>query len=305
MFNTRQIEAFRAVMQAGTVTAAAERLRISQPAVSRLIALLEARSRLKLFVRRQQRLHPTPEAVAFYREVERSFIGLEKLERAAANISNLVTGTLRIVSLPSLGLGFVPHVIRDFKRRHPEISITLQTRSSNTVLDWTASSNFDFGLIGATVDLPQVHAEEFAAPAGICIVPESHRLANARRITPRDLVDEEFISLDPVDPNRVRIDEVFRQAGIRRRMTIETPYGAAVCAMVCDGLGVSIVSPFTADDFTRLGMKVIPFTPTIPFPTLLIWSKQQPLSKIAQTFIGFLKEQRDGRLDAYAAAASS
>ncbi len=69
MINTRQIEAFRAIMLAGTVTGAAERLRISQPAVSRLISQLESKSKLKLFQRQRQRLHPTPEAIAFYREV--------------------------------------------------------------------------------------------------------------------------------------------------------------------------------------------------------------------------------------------
>jgi DNA-binding transcriptional LysR family regulator len=296
MINLRQIEAFRAVMLGGTVTAAAERLRVSQPAVSRLISQLETRSKLKLFIRRNQRLHPTPEALAFYREVEKSFVGLEKLERTAANISNLVTGTLRIAALPALGLGFVPHVIAQFKLSHPEVSVVLQTRSVTTVLDWTASANFDFGLIGFKTDAPYLDCEPFAAPAGTCIVPSNHKLARKRRIEPRDLENEEFISLDPADPNRTAVDEVFRKAGVQRRMTVETPYAAAVCALVREGLGVSIISPLTARDFADQKIVAVPFVPEIPFPTSLIWLRERPLSKLAQTFIRALKAYRDACL---------
>src|SRR4029453_10823677 len=141
-------------------------------------------------------------------------VGLEKLERTAANISNLVTGTLRIIALPALGLGFVPQVIHRFKRDHPDVSIVLQTRSVSTVLDWTASANFDFGIIGPGSDAPYLDCEPFASPAGVCVVPSNHRLARKTRIAPRDLEGEEFISLDPADPNRTAVDEVFRKAGV-------------------------------------------------------------------------------------------
>lgn len=296
MINLRQIEAFRAVMLGGTVTAAAQRLRVSQPAVSRLISQLESRANLKLFVRRHQRLHPTPEALAFYREVEKSFIGLERLERSAANISNLVTGTLRIAALPSLGLGFVPRVVARFKRSHPEVSIVLQTRSTNTVLDWTASTNFDFGLIGLKTDAPYLECEPFASPAGVCVVPSSHRLARKSHIGARDLEGEEFISLDPGDPNRAAVDEVFRRANVQRGLTVETPYAAAICALVKEGLGVSIVSSLAARDFVDQKIVAIPFSPAIRFATSLIWLKERPLSKLARSFIQELKAQRDACL---------
>src|SRR3546814_2005723 len=81
--NFRQIEAFRTVIACGTTTRAAEILRISQPAISRLLADLERTTKLKLFDRGKGRIRPTAEGLAFYDEVQRAFIGLERLSFAA------------------------------------------------------------------------------------------------------------------------------------------------------------------------------------------------------------------------------
>ena len=93
--NLRQIEAFRAVMMFGTMTAAARELHTSQPSISRLVTELEERLQFKLFVRGASRLTPTDEGSAFYREVEHSFSGLAYLNQAAHEIR--VSGTGREV----------------------------------------------------------------------------------------------------------------------------------------------------------------------------------------------------------------
>lgn len=77
--NLRQCEVFRAVMEAGTVTEAAHRLRISQPAVSKMLAQLERDLGLRVFLRQRRRLVPTPEGRALHQEVQRAFVGLEYL----------------------------------------------------------------------------------------------------------------------------------------------------------------------------------------------------------------------------------
>jgi DNA-binding transcriptional LysR family regulator len=85
--NSRQIEAFRALMLAGTTTAAAEVMRVTQPAVSRLLADLQAALKLTLFDRRGTRLVPTSEALALYDEVQRSFVGLDRIAAVACSRS--------------------------------------------------------------------------------------------------------------------------------------------------------------------------------------------------------------------------
>ncbi|WP_439495656.1 LysR substrate-binding domain-containing protein [Bosea sp. (in: a-proteobacteria)] len=289
--NLRQIEAFRMVMLTGTVTGAAERLSISQPAVSRLLSLLEAKTGLTLFTRSKQRLQPTPEALLFLREVDRSFVGLEKLERAAHNIRTAATGSLRIASIPIVGLVFLPRVIARYRRLHPDVAIGLQTRSSATVMDWMASSNwmatsnYDLGFASSGPEQSNIQKIAYAAIPGVCILPAGHRLAAKSSVEVGDLEGEEFISLDPADGNRVAVDKVFQAADVRRRMSIEAPYALAVANMVAAGAGVSVVSPLATLGFSEEALVVRPFAPVVRFGFSLLLRKDIPLSLAARAFL--------------------
>src|SRR5215208_5375680 len=120
MINQRQVEAFRAVMIAGTVTTAAAALRISQPAVSRLIRDLETRIGVALFERRSGgRLRPTTDANTLFRDVERYFVGLEQISQTAAGLRRRSFGSLRVASLPALYVRLLPRFIGRFLIERP------------------------------------------------------------------------------------------------------------------------------------------------------------------------------------------
>ena len=149
--NLKHIEAFRAVMLAGSMTAAARELFTSQPNISRLITQLERETGLLLFQRSGVRLIPTSEGNAFFREVERAYVGLQGLTNAAAQIKNLGSGRLRIAAMPSAGLTLVPHVIKRFQELRPEVTVSLHVNTSGTVNHWTSSQFCDLGDRDATV----------------------------------------------------------------------------------------------------------------------------------------------------------
>ena len=104
----RSLEAFRCVMRAGTVSAAADEMAISQPAVSRLIRDLEERLQLPLFSRRGGRVVATREAHELWTEVERSFVGLGQIERAATQIRQGYRATLTIAAAPAIASSVMP-----------------------------------------------------------------------------------------------------------------------------------------------------------------------------------------------------
>src|SRR5262245_3427845 len=112
--NLRQIEAFRALMLSGTVQGAADLMRISQPAVSRLLGELERSSGLALFDRARRRLRPRPEAHLFFREVQQAFAGLDRLRQKAHDIRAFGLGELRVATVPALAVGFIPQVCQAF-----------------------------------------------------------------------------------------------------------------------------------------------------------------------------------------------
>src|SRR5262245_41066425 len=131
--NSRQVEAFRAVVLANTVSSAATRMGISQPAVSRLIADLERTIGFQLFERRRRRLHIRPEGKILFREVENSFRGIEKIAHCAMDIRDYKSGYVRLASMPAVSLGLLPSVIQKFHSNFPSVGVSIQIRSSQKV----------------------------------------------------------------------------------------------------------------------------------------------------------------------------
>src|SRR6266700_4203981 len=104
LFSPREVEVFAAVMRHGTATKAAETLDISQPAVSKVLAQFQRKAGFELFRKQRQRLIPTQEAQMLFVEVERSFVSVREIARAARDIRDLRTGRLNIGALPGIGL---------------------------------------------------------------------------------------------------------------------------------------------------------------------------------------------------------
>lgn len=289
----RQIEAFRAVMLAGTTIGAANRLCVSQPAVSRLIAQLEDATRLRLFVREKKRLSPTNEAAALFREVERSFNGLEAIGRAADAIRNVTYGSLRLTCFPALAHQFIPTVIGRFREQYPHIAVTLQTSRSSMVVDWVASMDFDLGLASGSLEVAGVQAERFIELPGVCILPPGHRLASQPVIRPQDCAGEAFISLSAEDEVRQRVDLAFSRAGVDRRLVAESSLAHGICSMVLAHVGIAIVNPVVAADGAKDGLVARPFEPDILFTSTLVRPVHRPPSLVAQAFERILKDARD------------
>lgn len=295
--NLRQIEAFRAVMMTGTVTGAAELLHVSQPAISRLIADIERSTGLRLFIREKRRLQPTQEAMTFYSEVQHSFSGLEALKKKARDIRNFNTGQLRVVANSALAAGFLPRVLHEFLDEHPNVTVSFQSQQSTIVKEWVAAQQFDIGLsFGAVENATGVEAELFADVRGVCILPPGHRLTRKRVIKPCDLENEKFVSLGASDLTRHGVQQVLDTAGVNLIVNIETPLATVACSIVLDGGGVSIVNPFTAEDFRDRGLIIKPFEPAIPIQFWSLLPTFRPRSALADSFIAILNKHRDRAL---------
>jgi len=283
--NFKQVEAFRAVMLSGSMTAAAEALHTSQPNISRLIGQLERSSGFKLFERVGGRLLPTDEGASLFADVQRAFIGLQSLEKSAQNIRRGGTGRLRIGAVPSLSLTFLPRVIQRFRQENPDVTLSIHTSDSPMVAHWAASQFCDIGLasyIGE--DMPGVTSQLICDVPGVCVFPKGHRLTELKSIGPDDLQGEEFISLSQNDGSRSRVDRAFPDGKGHRKLNLETPYAATVCSLVGLGLGVSIVSPMVALEYLHTGIETRPFRPEIRFSTYLLLPADRPRSLLTQRF---------------------
>ena len=289
--NFRQIEAFRAVMHCSTTSRAAEMLHISQPAVSRHIAELEATTRLPLFERRKGRLRPTAEALALLGEVERAFSGLERLRFAAENIRSFIGARLRIVSLPALGHAFLPRVIGRFTMAFPDASVLLQIRSSEYVREEVAAGNFDVGFAADEISLAGVEAKPFLVTAAVCLMGAGHRLAGAREVGPSDLDGERFVTLASEDAARGRFDQLFTSAGATPRGIAETQYSLTICNLVRTGVGIGLINPVSLEGLDMSGLIVRPFRPEVQFRSLLVRPPDATPSRLTEAFLRLAEEE--------------
>lgn len=292
--NFKQIEAFRAVMLSGSMTAAAESLHTSQPNISRLIGQLERASGFKLFERVGGRLQPTDEGAALFADVERAFVGLRSIEDSAHNIRRGGIGRLRIAVVPSLALTLLPRVIQRFRQENPDVALSIHTNDSPTVARWTASRFCDLGLVSYVgEETPGVATDVIGDVAGVCVFPDGHRLEALETVRPEDLKDDEFISLLHNDGTRAHVDRAFPDIPGYRRMTLETRYAATICQMVGLGLGVSIVSPLVAQEYRHMGIGIRPFLPQVRFPTYLLLPSDRPHGLLTQRFATLIRNMLD------------
>lgn len=286
----RQVEALRAAMLAGGVTAAARLMNVSQPSVSRLLMDLENEVGFQLFERANRRIKPTPECLLLYEEVQRVFSSLSHVAQRAEEIRQRGTGELRIGCMPSLSSGLLPKVVARFCRRFPDIHVTLLSRGSGTVVEWVSTGHVDVGIALRPTEVPGVERQVLVTANLVCAVPACHPLAARKVITADDLQSIDYIGLSDDRLSWSEIANVLSRAGVSPRRRVETQRAYTAYALVAEGLGVALVEPFTAHAFADRAVVTRPFEPGIPLAFYLFFPVERPKSQIVTEFCNELRQ---------------
>ena len=254
--NLRQIEAFRAVMLTGQMTAAAELLAVTQPAVSRLVRDFEIACNLRLFERRGNHIVPTQEAITLMKEVARSFVGVGRIATMAEEIGRHAAGTIRISAMPALANGILPRFLAKFLADKPDVHATLNGVSSPKVIEAVASGQADIGFAEVPLDRPGFLTATRPTPA-VVAMQHSHPLASKAVIAPSDLAGQRMVSLDPGSIFSMRIEVAL--AGVPKISTIQAGLSHTALSLVSEGLGLLVIDPVTANEFVDRGVITRPF----------------------------------------------
>jgi DNA-binding transcriptional LysR family regulator len=285
----RQLEAFQAFMEAGTVTGASERMRLSQSAVSKILSGLEYNVGYALFRREKQRLIPTREAKLLLREVDRIFRGLEELGGFVRDLRTLEQGEMHLVSTPALGEVVLPDVLAGFLHRHRGLRVAFQVRHSEVINQYVVDQQTDLGFSMVPFDHPSVVSEELFRVPAVCVMPKDHRLAGQESISAEDLRGEDFLSFARDARMRHLVDAVFEQRQIPRKLRLEVYSSLEACSMAARGVGVSIVEPFTALRVAPSGLAIRPFEPRIDYTFRVMRPRFRDPSRLADAFLDAVK----------------
>lgn len=285
----RHLEIFRALMHAGSVTAAARLLHTSQPTVSREIARMEQMCGLTLFERSGGRLNATAQALMLFEEVERSYVGLERVRKTAEAIRRFEHGQLTLSCLPLFSQTIVPRASSAFRRKHPHIGISVTAQESPLLEESLSGQRHDLGLVEGDGALGGTSMHRLLVEDMVCVLPSGHVLAAKAVLTLADFQGVDFINLSGLDVYRQRVDDCFHSAGVERHVTVETNNSASVCAMVRHGLGVTIMNPLSALEEAGRGVEVRRLAVSIPYQVVLVRAQHRPASAFVEAYCGQLQ----------------
>ncbi|WP_312402952.1 LysR substrate-binding domain-containing protein [Rhizobium sp.] len=257
----RQVEAFRAVMMAGGITAAADAMNVTQPAVSRLIRDLEDIVQMTLFERVGARLIPTAEATQLYREVERLYLGLDQIAQAADDIRLHKNTVLRIGSVTSLVRPYLHQAIVDVIGERLDIPLVIEVENSRYIWDMVEQNRYDLGLVFASPRMADKNAVRLHSTNAVAAMAPGHRLAGHSVITPFDLINERVLIPGRNSPLRLSLDRAFSREEHQPVSTMETSM-LNCCYFAAAGMGVGIVD-HTSLRSAEADVISVPFEPNI------------------------------------------
>ncbi|WP_337997607.1 LysR family transcriptional regulator [Oleispirillum naphthae] len=296
--NLRELEVFRKVMELGSVTAAAAALRISQPAVSKMLQQAEEQLGLQLFIRQKKRLFPTAEAQALFPKTVSAFAAVDVVRHLAADLRAGRIGQITLAVTPTLAHSIIPLAIRQFRRDHPEVIINLRSETAQEVARLVVDSHVDFGLIIGHVGDSRLIIRELPAIDTGCVLPPGHPLCAREEITVQDLADEPLITIRRHLPVGSLVSRIFEDANLPLRVAVEAPQSAIASALAHAGLGIAVLDGFAVLAASQLGMETRPFVPRFPMAARLIRMRQRPLSNLAESFIEVLDSLQIDRFQA-------
>ncbi|MBR0725982.1 LysR family transcriptional regulator [Bradyrhizobium manausense] len=265
VIDIRLLEAFAAVMSAGSITSAARLLGRSQPVVTRQIQDLEAEVGYALFSRNGPRISPTSKGVLFHAEVERLLMGLKHIRQRADAIGAGALPVLSLAAIPVLAAGFVPAALAALERELLPSQVHVQALSAENVVQSVLSQSVDFGLASLPVQHPGLDVQWVCEVPCVACLAMDHPLAKKKVVRLKDLGGSRLLTMANPYRLRRRVDEALEREGVAPAGIIDTNSSMTAIAMAKQSLGIAIVEPVLTSSLPVEGVVTRRLDVSIPF----------------------------------------
>jgi len=293
--DTRQLQAFCAVVEKKSFSQAAEKLGVTQPAVSLQVRALEQRLGQTLLDRSGRRVEPTEAGKRLYRSAQRMLSLEQQLFEDVAEEEGGLHGTLSIGASTGPGAHLVPLLLCEFQRAHPDLHVALSISDTQSVIDRVAERDLELGVVGALRRHRSLEFQPLVRDEIVLAVPPSHRAAG-RSLTVEELQEETLIVMQEGAGVRQVVEEELRRAGLRLRGVepkLELGLQESIKSAVGAGFGVSFISRTAIEGELAAGTLAAARVEGVePVRQIyLVRGRGRAATRAAEEFVSFAKER--------------
>ncbi len=296
--DTRQLAAFCAVVERKSFSQAAERLGVTQPAVSLQVRALEKRLGAQLLDRSGRRVEPTEAGLRLYRGAQRLLALEEQLvDEVAGGAAGELSGDLRLGASTGPAAIVVPLLLCEFQRENPQLKVSLAVHDTQSIVDLVAERELELGIVGAARRHRSVSFEPFFKDEVILACPPGHRFAG-RTVDLDELRSEQLIVMQEGAGVRQIVEDELRALGTRLRdldVRLELGLQESVRSAVQAGYGVAFISRSAVESELAAGTLVAARVQGIHATReiSLVRATGRTATRAADTFVSFAR----GRLE--------
>jgi DNA-binding transcriptional LysR family regulator len=290
-----QIESFKIfcdLAETESFTKAAQISGVTQSAVSQQISSLERQLHCLLIERSKKKFRLTREGQLLYEYSKQIMQSYESLLSRLQEVKDIVSGTIRVATIYSIGLHDLPPYLKRFLKAYPTVNVHVEYQRANQVYDDVLGNVVDLGLVAYPNKDPRLELVPLRNEVLVAICHPSHPLAKLRTLKLGQLQDQKFIAFEPDIPTRKAIDKFLRDHGVTVRTVMEFDNIETVKRAVEIEAGVSVVPQGTvAQEVAKQTLAAIPFSDaTLTRPVAVIYKKNKVLSPAMKQFIDTLRD---------------
>lgn len=261
--NMQRLRAFQAIMRTGSVTSAADDLKLTQPAVSKLLKALELEVGFPLFHRSNGRLNPSAQGTAFYQRAQRVLTDIEELATIAQNVAENRFGEIRLVAMSQLSTRLFPRAIGEFQKKYPDVYVSLEIIPRRDADRWISGLNFDLGVSALPIIWSGLDYEPFLTLAPVAVVPTANPLSSRAWLSARDMDGQPFIRLTQSNLLRSQVDTDMIEANAHPIVKAEVSSPMTACALTAQGIGLAVVDAYSPLVSKTDAFQIVPWRSSI------------------------------------------
>jgi DNA-binding transcriptional LysR family regulator len=290
---------FRDLVDTQSFSKAAELNFITQSAVSQQIRAMEERFRVPLIERSAKRFGLTREGQALYETSKQIIYHYDSLQHQLEEMRNVVSGTIRVSTVYSIGLHELPPYVKKFLMEFPNVNVHIEYRRSNQVYEEITEGTSDLGLVAFPSHKKSIRVEPFLKDRLVLICHPANGLGQKDELTVRDLENAKYIGFEPDIPTRKAVDKILRDHGIELKPVMEFDNIETVKRAVEIDAGVAIVPRATVEQEVRDQTLIAIEFKGRPYyrPLGIIYKQGRVLSPAMKRFLKTLRDPLNRRAE--------